>query len=118
MLSDVLEIRRVVLCCGYVDMRRGMEGLAQIIGNRFNLNPFDKGTLFLFCGKRTDRIKALLWMGNGFILMNRRFEDGHLSWPRTPEQAADLTEEQYHLLMRGYDPVTVRIRNVNPDKVG
>ena len=90
----------------------------QIIGNRLNLNPFDKGTLFLFCGKRTDRIKALLWMGNGFILMNRRFEDGHLSWPRTPEQAADLTEEQYHLLMRGYDPVTVRVRDVNPDKVG
>ena len=49
--------------------------------------------------------------------MYRRFEDGHLSWPRTPEQAAELTEEQYHLLMRGYDPISVMIRDVNPDKV-
>ena len=49
--------------------------------------------------------------------MYRRFEDGHLSWPRTPEQAAELTEEQYDLLMRGIDPVTIRIRDVKPDKV-
>ena len=117
MLSDAFEIRRVILCCGYVDMRRGMEGLAQIIGDRFKLNPYDKGTMFLFCGRRTDRIKALLWMGNGFILMYRRFEDGHLSWPRTSEQAAELTEEQYHLLMRGYDPVSTRIKDVSPRKV-
>ena len=92
MLNDAFEIRRVILCCGYVDMRRGCEGLAQIVGTRFKLNPFDKGTMFLFCGRRTDRIKALLWMGNGYILMYRRFEAGHLSWPRTPEQAAELSE--------------------------
>lgn len=90
-----------------------MAGLAQIVDSRFNLNPYDKGTLFLFCGRRTDRIKMLLWMGNGFILMYRRFEDGHLSWPRTPEQATELTEDQYDLLIREIDPVTVRIRDVD-----
>ncbi len=67
MLSDVLRIRRVILCCGYVDMRKGIDGLAQIVGSRFDLNPFEKGTMFLFCGRRTDRHKALLWMGDGFI---------------------------------------------------
>ena len=117
MLNDTFQIRRVILCCGYVDMRRGIEGLAQIVGSRFKLNPYDKGTLFLFCGKRTDRIKMLLWMGKGFILMYRRFEDGHLSWPRTPEQAAELTEEQFHLLMRGFDPITVRVKDVHPKKI-
>lgn len=117
MLGDVLRIRRVILCCGYVDMRKGIDGLAQIVGSRFDLNPFEKGTMFLFCGRRTDRHKALLWMGDGFILMYRRFEDGSLSWPRTPEQAAELTEEQYHLLMQGFDPVSVRIKEVAPLRV-
>lgn len=117
MLNDAFGIRRVILCCGYVDLRKGMEGLALIVGSRFQLNPYEKGTLFLFCGRRTDRMKALLWMGNGFILLYRRFEDGKLSWPRTPEQAAELTEEQVHLLMKGFDPVSVRIRDVTPEKI-
>ena len=34
MLEDVLEIRRVVLACGTVDLRKGIDGLAMIIGVR------------------------------------------------------------------------------------
>ena len=60
MLEDVLEIRRVVLACGTVDLRKGIDGLAMIIGDKYKQNPFEKGTLFLFCGGRLDRIKGLL----------------------------------------------------------
>lgn len=67
MLEDVLEIRRVVLACGTVDLRKGIDGLAMIIGDKYKQNPFEKGTLFLFCGGRSDRIKGLLWMGTGFF---------------------------------------------------
>ena len=83
MLEDVAGIRRVVLACGTVDLRKGIDGLAMIIGNKYNQNPFEKGTLFLFCGKRFDRCKGLLWMGTGFLLLNKRFEDGRLSVART-----------------------------------
>ncbi len=38
--------------------------------------------LFLFCGGRLDRIKGLLWIGTGFLLLYKRFEAGCLSWPR------------------------------------
>ena len=94
-------IRRVVLACGTVDLRKGIDGLATIIGDKYGQNPFEKGTLFLFCGKRSDRCKGLLWMGTGFLLLYKRFEDGKLSWPRTTQEAAELTEEQYHYLMMG-----------------
>ena len=95
MLEDAAGIRRVVLACGTVDLRKGIDGLATIIGDKYGQNPFEKGTLFLFCGKRSDRCKGLLWMGTGFLLLYKRFEAGRLSWPRNIQEAADLTEEQY-----------------------
>ncbi len=64
MLEDVAANRRVVLACDTVDLRKGIDGLVMIIGDKYNQNPFEKGTLFLFCGKRSDRCKGLLWMGN------------------------------------------------------
>ena len=48
MLKDAAGIRRVVIACGFVDLRKGIDGLAQIIGSRYSQNPFEKGTLFLF----------------------------------------------------------------------
>ena len=66
MLEDAGGIRRVVLACGFVDLRKGIDGLATIIGDRYGQNPFEKGTLFLFCGKRLDRCKGLLVDGHGF----------------------------------------------------
>lgn len=74
MLEDAAGIRRVVLATGTVDLRKGIDGLAMIIGDQYKQNPFEKGTLFLFCGKRSDRCKGLLWMGTGFLLLYLRFE--------------------------------------------
>ena len=117
MLEDAAGIRRVVLACGVVDLRKGIDGLAMIIGDKYKQNPFEKGTLFLFCGRRTDRIKGLLWQGTGFMLLYKRLEDGRLSWPRTTEEAAELTEEQFNYLMLGLNPLEPKIKDVNPSKI-
>ena len=117
MLEDAAGIRRVVLACGIVDLRNGIDGLAMIIGDKYKQNPFEKGTLFLFCGRRTDRIKGLLWQGTGFLLLYKRLEDGRLSWPRTTEEAAELTEEQFNYLMLGLNPLDPKIKDVNPSKI-
>lgn len=117
MLEDAASIRRVVLACGTVDLRKGIDGLAMIIGDKYKQNPFEKGTLFLFCGKRSDRCKGLLWMGTGFLLLYKRFEDGRMTWPRNSEEAAELTEEQYHHLMLGLNPLDPKIREVTPRKI-
>ena len=44
MLEDAAGIRRVVIACGYVDLRKGIDGLSMIIGDRYHQNPFEKGT--------------------------------------------------------------------------
>ena len=93
MLEDAGGIRRVVLACGFVDLRKGIDGLATIIGDRYVQNLFDKATLFLFCGKRLDRCKGLLWMGTGFVLLYKRVEIGRLPWLRNRQKAAELTAE-------------------------
>lgn len=117
MLEDAAKIRRVVIACGFVDLRKGIDGLAQIVGAKYKQNPFEAGTLFLFCGRRSDRLKGLLWMGNGFLLLYKRFEDGRMSWPRTQEEAAELTEEQFNYLMLGLNPLEPKIKEVTPSKV-
>ena len=72
MLNDATGLKKIYLAAGYTDLRRGMDGLATIIRFRFQLDPYDKNTLFLFCGKKTDRIKGLLWEGDGFLLLYNR----------------------------------------------
>lgn len=116
MLDDAAGICRVVLACGMVDLRKGIDGLSMIIGDKYHHNPFEKGTLFLFCGRRSDRIKGLLWMGDGFLLLYKRFEAGSLSWPRTTQEAANLTEEEFYYLMLGLNPLDPKIKKVTPQK--
>ena len=57
MLEDAAGIGRVVLACGKVDLRKGIDGLGMIIGDPYGQHPFVEGNLFLLVGKRTDRGK-------------------------------------------------------------
>ena len=88
------------LACGYTDLRRGIDGLAGIVQEQFQLDPF-QNTLFLFCGRRKDRIKGLYWEGDGFLLVYKRLEAGNFQWPRNGTEARELTEQQYRWLMEG-----------------
>ena len=90
----------VYIALGYTDLRRGIDGLAAIVQESFALDPFTN-TLFLFCGRRKDRIKGLLWESNGFLLLYKRLEAGSFQWPRTGEEARQLTPQQYRWLMEG-----------------
>ena len=90
----------VYIALGYTDLRRGIDGLAAVVQGSFALDPFTN-TLFLFCGRRKDRIKGLLWEGNGFLLLYKRLETGSFQWPRTGEEARQLTPQQYRWLMEG-----------------
>ena len=81
-------------------MRRGIDGLAGIVQSQFSLNPFQTA-LFLFCGRRRDRIKALLWEGDGFVLLYKRLERGVYQWPRNEREVRQLTPQQYRWLMEG-----------------
>lgn len=108
MFNDANGFQKIYLAAGYTDLRRGIDGLASIVKFNFNLDPFEKNILFLFCGKRTDRVKGLLWEGDGFLLLYKRLEIGGFQWPRTTEEAMELTSEQYRQLMKGIEVVARR----------
>ncbi len=91
---------KVYIACGYTDLRQGIDGLAVMVQQQFQLDPFTN-TLFLFCGRRRDRIKALYWEGNGFLLLYKRLESGSFQWPRNGDEARELTLQQYRWLMEG-----------------
>ena len=105
MLNNASGFKKVYLAVGYTDLRRGMEGLANIVRFKFDLDPYDKNTLFLFCGRRTDRIKGLLWEGDGFLLLYKRLDNGSFNWPRSAEEAIEISPDQYRMLMQGLEIV-------------
>lgn len=100
MLSDFTGADKVYIACGYTDLRRGIDGLASIVQQQFSLDPFTN-TLFLFCGRRRDRIKGLYWEQDGFILLYKRLEHGSYQWPRNEAEVKMLTRQQYRWLMEG-----------------
>ncbi len=100
MLREFKSADRVYIACGYTDLRRGIDGLASMVKQEFDLDPFTN-TLFLFCGRRRDRIKGLYWEGDGFILLYKRLETGVFQWPRRESEARALTRQEYRWLMEG-----------------
>ena len=91
---------QVYIVCGYTDLRRSIDGLAAIVKQNYGINPYNR-SLFLFCGKRRDRIKGLLWDEDGFLLLYKRLNDGGFQWPRSESEMKLLSREQFVWLMQG-----------------
>ncbi len=100
MLGDISIAKNVYIACGYTDMRKSIDGLAALVKERFGMDPFSPA-IYMFCGKRCDRIKVLLWEGDGFVLMYKRLENGRFQWPRREEELKPLTWQQFRWLMEG-----------------
>lgn len=84
MLNDAHLEQRVYLACGSTDMRRSIDGLAALVQQSFQLDPFSP-CLFVFCNRQRDRLKILHWQVNGFWLYYRRLERGRFEWPNSAE---------------------------------
>lgn len=102
MLGDISIAQSIYIACGYTDMRKSIDGLAAVVQEQFNLDPFTP-TLYLFCGKHSDRLKALLWEGDGFVLLYKRLENGKFRWPRSKEEVKTITWQQFRWLMEGLE---------------
>ena len=63
-------------------------------------DPFTN-TLFLFCGRRRERLKGLYWEGDVFLLVYKRLEQGVYQWTRSTAEAQEITSQQYRWLMEG-----------------
>lgn len=69
MLNDATCFKKIFIVTGYTDLRSGIDRLADTVRSYLGEDAIEPDTLYLFCGRRTDRIKGLVWEndGSGFI---------------------------------------------------
>ena len=112
MVLAEINVSNIFVVCGYTDMRKSITGLSAIVIQQFGME-IDEHSLFLFCGKRADRLKALLWEGDGFLLLYKRLSDGKFQWPRSMEEMKMMDKEQFHRLMSGF-AIESSIKDASP----
>jgi transposase len=100
---------RVYLAAEPIDLRRGHDGLVALVRGMWRLNPFD-GHLFVFLGRRLDRVKILVWDRNGFVLYYKRLSQGRFRMPKVPVAATriELDATTLAMLLDGIDTKYVR----------
>ena len=99
---DTARFPRIFIICGYTDLRKGAAKLVNIVRAEYGIEVYDKGSIFLFCGRRANTIKAISWDGDGMVLMSKTVVNGKYNWPRNTDEAMQLTPEQFRLLMNGF----------------
>ena len=119
MFNDASGFSAIYIACGYTDLRLGIDGLSRLVENRYGIEPFQTNTLFLFCGRRTDWIKGLVWEQDGFLLLYKRLEKGRFQWPRNEQDVRAMSEQQFRWLMEGLtlEPKQ-KVHRVKPSRSG
>ena len=98
MLGDISKAENIYLACGYTDMRKSIDGLVAIVKQNFQLDPTSNS---LFCGRKCNRIKALYWEGDGFVLLYKRLENSRFQWPREQCEVQLISDQQFRWLLEG-----------------
>jgi transposase len=98
-----VDVPDVFLYREVVDFRKSINGLSVLVEQQMELSPLD-GSIYVFCNKGRDKLKILYWDKTGFALWYKRLEKDKFKWPRQlNEQTFQLTEQQLHWLLNGFD---------------
>jgi transposase len=91
----------IYLACGATDLRKSIDGLAALVCQAYQLDPFTE-SLFVFCNKDRDKIKILRWDHNGFWLYYKRLERGRFGWPASADPPVkSVSRRQLGWLLEG-----------------
>lgn len=101
-MLSLLDDAKIYLAVQPVDTRKSFDGLCAVISEVLNKNPLT-GHVFLFRGKRGDRIKALWWDRNGLVVWCNRLEKVRFKWPQPNAKFPEITEIEFSLLLDGVD---------------
>lgn len=95
---------RIFLATTPVDLRKGFDGLAALVRAQFGQDVF-AGHLFVFLGRRRDRVKVLFWDRGGYALFYKRLERGRFRLPQVTatQTSVRLEATQLRLLLDGAD---------------
>lgn len=100
MINDKM-VERVYLAQGCTDLRKSIDGLAVLVKEGFDLDPFSP-CLFVFCNRMRDKLKILQWEHNGFWLYYRRLERGTFQWPaKENDKPLKISHRQFRWLLDG-----------------
>ena len=99
---------RIYLAAEPVDLRKSIDGLSAMA--RAQGHDIYSGHLFVFGGRRRDRVKILVWDRGGFVLLYKRLEAGRFRWPEVPASAQEVEVDatQLAMLLDGIDVRTVK----------
>lgn len=104
-------VANVYLAIGVTDLRKSIDGLAILVTESFNLDPFSRN-LFVFCNRKRDKIKILEWDVNGFWLHYKRLEKGIFKWPAiSTSKTLSITEREFRWLLDG---LSIHQKDANP----
>ena len=93
---------RVLVATRPVDFRKGAEGLAALVREQMQADPFC-GAVYVFRAKRADRVKLIYWDGTGVCLFAKRLEDGKFRWPSVQDAVMRLSAAELSALLEGLD---------------
>lgn len=104
MLGDISGAANIYIITGYTDMRKSIDGLCAIVMAQLKEEP-NGHSIYLFCGKRCDRIKVLLREPDGYVLLYKRLDvvQGKYRWPRNRSEVRSITWKQFDWLMSGLE---------------
>ncbi len=103
MMRPSNDLPVVFLCRDIVDFRKGINGLAILVEEHLEQDPFSE-QLFVFCNRKRDKVKILYWESSGFCLWQKCLEKSRFKWPRKHENGViNLTGQQLNWLLDGYD---------------
>lgn len=102
-MSGLIEYpAQIWLSVAPVDMRRGLDGLSAIVQQSLGHAPC-AGAAFIFRNRAGNRLRVLLWDGNGVWLCQRRLHQGSFVWPKVGDAVFALTQAQWQWLATGVD---------------
>ena len=100
MLGDISRVQKIYLVTGRTDMRKSFHGLMSIIRDTYQMDPY-ANAVYLFCRRKHNTLKALYFDKTGFVLMQKRLDQGRFQWPQDPSQAKELTLQELRCLLEG-----------------
>jgi transposase len=103
-MIQVTPQRRILVAVAPADFRKGIDGLACLCRVVLHRDPF-RGYVFVFCNRRRQAIKILVYDGQGFWLCQKRLSMGRFPWwPQNASAATEALEDQLAVLLSGGDP--------------
>ena len=98
LFHQMIKFGLVGVICFVIDYITGLIVLNVLMA--LFTDPFSKA-VFLFCGRKKNTMKALYFDRDGFVLLQKRLDNGKFQWPRNASEVRPLTRQEFRWLMEG-----------------